>query len=98
MSPQIGIQMISTLLTVSSIVLISVGILMDIFNVVSGYMTVRRHRHISGIMLVPVVFYWVGFILDYSMSNKIFWGVFFAGVHFLCYFIVPRMFDKYFSR
>ncbi len=65
------------------IAFILIGLLLDFFNVVSGYLSSRSDRHVSGILLITAVFYFIGVgIINCSSSNKIISGILMIMFHF----------------
>jgi hypothetical protein len=80
---------------------IGIGFLLDAITMYWGYRSSRRYEYKSGIIIVPLLFYYFGVAVapdGYLSRRRLVGAVGFTLLHLFCYFIVPGIFSKLFRK
>lgn len=83
------------------IILVFSGLAFDLLNIFFAWKSAKTGKHKSGIILIPIILYVSGIRLidiDTLYFRKFILISLGVGVHFLCYFILPGLFSRFFSR
>jgi hypothetical protein len=84
-------------LTFISLLFISLGGVLDFLNIIFGYLTAYKKRHVSGLLLVPLIFYVLGIYLSEIKFIIEFRGyiiLLLTVIHLFVYGILPILFEK----
>ena len=85
----------SRIMNIFVIILFAVGLLLEFLNVHSRSTEKETPDTVSGLPVVPVVFYMMGiYFYKAELTPKLIAFALGVALHLICYFIIPKIFRK----